>query len=52
MPVNQDTIVLRTAVEYGGPSEYNFANQQYTSKSDTRFLVAMCASRDPTILQG
>lgn len=50
--VNEQATILRTAIEYGGQTEYDFAFSQYKTKSETKFLIAMCASKDPVILTG
>ncbi|XP_046631005.1 aminopeptidase N-like [Daphnia pulicaria] len=49
---NEKSTILRTAIEYGGQAEYDFAFNQYKTKSDTSFLVAMCASKQATVLSG
>ncbi|KAI9551913.1 hypothetical protein GHT06_022250 [Daphnia sinensis] len=49
---NEKSTVLRTAIENGGQVEYDFAFQQYKDKADTSYLVAMCASKQATVLSG
>lgn len=50
--MNQKAAILRTTIEYGGQTEYNFALRQYKMKNDTSFLTAMCASKDSSTLSG
>lgn len=47
---NQRTIILRTGVENGGNAEWEFAFNQYVTKSDTTYLVAATCSKDSTRL--
>ncbi|KAI9551545.1 hypothetical protein GHT06_021878 [Daphnia sinensis] len=49
---NEKSTILRTAIENGGQAEYDFAFNQYKTKGDTSFLVAMCASKQATVLSG
>ncbi len=39
-------------MQYGTQVEYDFAFDQYKTKGDTSFLVAMCNSQDVTVLSG
>lgn len=47
---NQKSTILRTGVENGGQAEWDFAYNQYTSKFDTSYLVAVARSRDTSRL--
>lgn len=49
---NEKSIILRTAIENGGQAEYDFAFNQYQTTGDNSFLVAMCASKQVTVLSG
>ncbi|EFX81628.1 hypothetical protein DAPPUDRAFT_317254 [Daphnia pulex] len=49
---NEKSIILRTAIENGGQTEYDFAFNQYKTTGDNSFLVAMCASKQVTVLSG
>lgn len=49
---NDKSIILRTAVQYGTQVEYDFAFDQYKTRGDTSFLVAMCNSQDIAVLSG
>ncbi|KAI9561562.1 hypothetical protein GHT06_012521 [Daphnia sinensis] len=47
---NQKSIILRTGVENGGQTEWDFAFNQYKSKYDTSYLIAATKSRDTSRL--
>ena len=49
---NEKSTILRTAIENGGQTEYDFAFNQYKATGDNSFLVAMCASKQATVLSG
>lgn len=48
--INQRSIVLRTAIENGGQTEFDFSFNQYLSTKDTAYLIACAGSRDPATL--
>ena len=47
---NQRSLILRTGVEFGDRSYWDFAFDRYKTTGDTAYLVAMANSKDPVVI--
>lgn len=45
------SFVIRTAVEYGGQLEWDFAFEQYKANRDTTYLTAMTYTRHVNLIE-